>query len=69
MKHIENANITEIEIAGVDSSDYPDFVDAYVENCMINGVPATEEELNYINYNMPNIAQEAAFESLIGKID
>jgi hypothetical protein len=31
--------------------DYPDFCDAYIEECDIDGVPATEEQLDVINEN------------------
>jgi len=42
-------NITNVEIGGLDWQDYPKFCDAYVEDCEIDGVTATEEQLNAIN--------------------
>ena len=42
-------NITNVEIGGLDWMDYPKFCDAYVEDCEIDGVAATEEQLNAIN--------------------
>ena len=32
-----------------DTKDYPDFSDASIESCDIDGVPATEEQLDIIN--------------------
>ena len=40
MKYIEN-----LEFDGIDTSDYPDFSDAYISYAECNGVPLTEEEL------------------------
>tara|TARA_B110000977_G_scaffold195644_1_gene274483 strand:- start:3518 stop:3718 length:201 start_codon:yes stop_codon:yes gene_type:complete len=38
-------NITEIEVGDIDMMDYPDFCDAYIESALVDGVPATESEL------------------------
>jgi len=65
MKHIESSKIKQIKVGGVKTKDYPDFVDSYVESCTINGRTATKKQLNYINSNMSEVAQEAAFESLL----
>ena len=40
-----NKNITEIEVGDIDMMDYPDFCDAYIESALVDGVPATESEL------------------------
>jgi hypothetical protein len=42
-------NITNVEIGGLDWNDYPDFCDAYIEDCEVDGEPATEEQLDMIN--------------------
>lgn len=60
MSYIETAKLTDIKIDGVTSRDYPDFRNAYVFACKIDGREATEEELDYIFYNMPHVAQDAA---------
>ena len=39
-------NITNVEFGGIDMSDYPKFCDAYIESAEINGVPATDAELD-----------------------
>lgn len=38
-------SITEVEVGGIDMSDYPKFCDAYIESALIDGVEATEAEL------------------------
>tara|TARA_B100000497_G_C7520733_1_gene316443 strand:+ start:576 stop:776 length:201 start_codon:yes stop_codon:yes gene_type:complete len=43
--HLLQKNITEIEVGGIDMMDYPDFCDAYIESALIDGVEATEAEL------------------------
>lgn len=49
--NIDFNKIENIVMGGIDYADYPDFCDAYVEECEIDGVPATEEELDAINEN------------------
>jgi hypothetical protein len=44
-------NIENIQIEGVDPSDYPDFCDAYISYAEIDGKPATDEELDKLNEN------------------
>ena len=46
---IDFDKIDNVELEGIDYSDAPDFVDAYIASCDIDGRPATEEELEIIN--------------------
>lgn len=46
---IDFSKIHNIEFDGVDHSDYPDYCDAYILSCEIDGIEATEEQLNEIN--------------------
>ena len=41
--------IDDVEMGGIDTRDYPDFVDAYIVSCCINGRPATDEEIDELN--------------------
>ena len=41
--------ITNIQFDDIDWNDYPDFCDAYISAAEIDGIPATEEELNELN--------------------
>lgn len=44
LKLFQNS-ITEIKVGGIDMSDYPKFCDAYIQSALIDGVEATEAEL------------------------
>ncbi len=44
LKLFQNS-ITEVKVGGIDRSDYPKFCDAYIESALIDGVEATEAEL------------------------
>ena len=46
---IEEFQIDNVELEGIDYNDAPDFCDAYIASCDIDGIPATEEELEIIN--------------------
>ncbi len=50
---IEMRPVTDIEIEGIDGSDYPDFCDAYISNAIWEdpGEALTEEELDKLNEN------------------
>jgi|TARA_Y100000389_G_scaffold109903_1_gene106999 hypothetical protein len=43
--------ITDVEVEGIDMQDYPKFCDAYIATCQIDGVDATDAQLNVINEN------------------
>ena len=43
------AQISNIEIDGLDHSDYPDFVDAFIMDALVDGRQATEDELDQMN--------------------
>ena len=55
-----------IQLDGVDPADHPDYCDAYVSYAeRADGTPLTEAELEKLNEEHPEIAQENAFESLL----
>lgn len=61
MQHVYEVDfnkITDVEIAGLDMADYPDFCDAYVEYCLIDGEEATDEQLDTINDNADFVYEE-----------
>ena len=43
------AQISNIEIDGLDRRDYPDFVDAFIMDAKVDGRQATDEELDQMN--------------------
>tara|TARA_R110000744_G_scaffold134922_1_gene244212 strand:+ start:10071 stop:10262 length:192 start_codon:yes stop_codon:yes gene_type:complete len=46
---IDFEKITNVEIDGIDTKDYPDFCDAFISNADYNGVEMTDEQLEEIN--------------------
>ncbi len=48
---VDFTKIHNIEFDGVDTNDAPDFSNAFIMSCDIDGRPATEEELDIINDN------------------
>lgn len=58
------------EIEGVDSSDYPDFCDAYFSYAEYeDGTPLDDDELEGLTYNYPEVINEAALENMTGWAD
>jgi hypothetical protein len=49
MKKIDYTLIDCVEIDDIDTSDYPDFSDAFISYAEYNGVPMTDEELDELN--------------------
>lgn len=49
--NIDFSKIENVVVGDIVMQDYPDFCDAYIEECDIDGVPATEEQLDAINAN------------------
>jgi hypothetical protein len=41
--------IDNVEVAGIDTKDYPDFCDAYIMSADYNGEEMSEEQLDEIN--------------------
>lgn len=73
MSFINNGNtllrpeeLDNVAIAGVDSSDYPDMCDSYLESAEVRGVELTESEIDYINDNFSDWIQELAREQVVG---
>ena len=54
---MELDKITNIELGGIDTNDYPDFVDAFIESAEIDGVELTDAELYELNCNRDFIYQ------------
>ena len=48
---MELDKITNIELGGIDTNDYPDFCDAFIESAEIDGVELTDSELDELNCN------------------
>ena len=48
---MELDKISNIELANIDTSDYPDFVEAYIVSAEIDGVELTDAEIEELNCN------------------
>jgi hypothetical protein len=46
---IDFSKVANIEVDGIDTSDYPDFCDAFISSFTYKGIDATDEELDSIN--------------------
>ena len=58
-------NTESITVTDVDTNDYPDFVDAYIDYAeFVNGEPLNEEELDLLSLN-GELVSEKAFEIYI----
>jgi len=58
------SQIENMEFEGVDFSDYPDFVDAFLVSADINGRELTEEEVDYLNDEHYEFVNESVFDSI-----
>ncbi|MCK5017340.1 MAG: hypothetical protein KAS32_09760 [Candidatus Peribacteraceae bacterium] len=65
---LEIDEIENLEVEGVDSTDYPDFCDAYFSSgtWMVSGEELTENELDELAQTYPGKVNEMAYESLLG---
>jgi hypothetical protein len=48
---MELEKISNIELGGIDTKDYPDFCDAFIESAEYNGVELTDAEIEELNCN------------------
>jgi hypothetical protein len=59
-------DVNTVEIDGVDTKDYPDFCDTYIECAQFtDGTELTDVELEEFSDNNPELINEMAFESLL----
>lgn len=58
------SQIENMEFEGVDFSDYPDFVDAFLVSADIDGRELTEEEIDYLNDEHYEFVNESVFSSI-----
>ena len=54
---MELDKISNIELGNIDTSDYPDMVDAYIEYAEIDGVELTDAEIDELNCNSEFVYQ------------
>ncbi len=56
--------IDNLEFDGIDFSDYPDFVDAYLVSADYDGEEMTEEQIDYINDEYRDFVYEQVYDSI-----
>ena len=49
--------ISDVEVDGVNTKDYPDFVDAFISSATYDGRDMSEEELEELNENSAYVLQ------------
>lgn len=64
---LNGRTVENVLVSGVDSTDYPDFCDAYFESAGYeDGTPLTDDELEELQDLHPEILNELAFLEIIG---
>jgi hypothetical protein len=61
---IDVTKVDNVEIAGVNIGDYPDFCDAYIDSADYNGRIMTDEEIDYLNENEAEFVYEQVLKTL-----
>ena len=66
MSKFDLTQLVNVQVDGVNTGDYPDFCDAYIVYAYHDGLDRelTEEELDYLNESVPELAQRLAYESI-----
>jgi len=49
MINLDYAKISDVEVDGIDTADYPDFCDAFISYAEYDGREMTDEELDVLN--------------------
>lgn len=64
---LNGRKVVDVEVDGVDSTDYPDFCDAYFSNAAFEdtGEELTDEELEQLQDTYPEVVNEMAYEYYI----
>ena len=57
--------VSNLEFDGVNTTDYPDFCDAFVCSCDYDNRKATDEEIDYINDNFLGDFYDEIYQSII----
>lgn len=59
-------NITDIEVEGVDTKDYPDFCDAFISSAVWDdtGVELTDKEIERLNSDYHDFVYEQVWDSI-----
>ncbi len=61
---IDVNKLENIEVDGIDTRDYPDFVDAFISYAEMDGVELTDEQLDELNDNYPELIYDCVINHL-----
>jgi hypothetical protein len=61
---LDLSKIDNIQVAGVDTKDYPNFCDSFIESADYDGRAMTEEELDELNSKYSDFVYEKVIQSL-----
>lgn len=61
---IDVNKLENIEVDGIDTGDYPDFVDAFISYAEIDGVELTDEQLDELNDDYPDLVYDCVINYL-----
>ena len=64
MSKIDFKLVTNVSVDGIDTRDYPDFSDAFIESADYDGKPMSEEMLDEINSDHLDFVQECVYNHL-----
>ena len=56
--------VTNVSVDGIDTRDYPDFVDAFIESADYDGKPMSDEMLDAINDDHLEFVHECVYNQL-----
>jgi hypothetical protein len=63
---LNDREVVDVVVGGVDSGDFPDFCDAYFDLAYYeDGTPLADHELDELGNLYPEVVNQMAFESLI----
>lgn len=60
---LDYSKISNVYVDGIDTKDYPDFCDAYIESADYDGEPMTDEQLELLNED-GDYVHEAVYKQL-----
>lgn len=55
---LDYSKITDIQVGDIDTKDFPDFCDAFIESALYNGREMTDEELDVLNQDTDFVYQQ-----------
>jgi hypothetical protein len=61
---IDINKIDNLEVDGIDTRDYPDFVDAFISHAEIDGEPLTDEQLDELTSEYPELVYDLVINKL-----